>query len=149
MGKGWPKWFWFAWAVLAVVFASLLAPLNVPRFVHILRHEASVTAVVTGTACWNHASVLYSFTFEGRTYTGADSFTKQPCECYKPGSSITVYFSTASPEKNVTIEPWAGLWNEIISIALVCLIFPPLILLGLGRLWHRADQQAASGQAKG
>jgi len=131
-----PKWFWFAWAALGVAFATLLARFNVPRFIHILRHEASVTAVVTKTECWNHASVLYSFTFDGKTYTGADSFTDRPCESYKPGSPLKVYFSIASPEENRTFEPWAGLCNEGISIALVCLVFPPLILLSLRRLWR-------------
>ena len=133
-----PKWFWSAWAALAVAFASLLVPLNVPKFIHILRHEASVTAVVTKTECWNHASVLYSFTFNGKRYSGADSFTDQPCESYKPGSPIKVYFSTASPEENRAYEPWAGLWNEGIPIALVCTVFPTIILLNLRRRRRRA-----------
>jgi len=115
-----------------------MASLNVPTFIHILRHEASVTAVVTKTECWNHASVLYSFTFDGKTYTGGDSFTPKPCESYKPGSSIKVYFSTVSPQENRAFEPWAGLWNEIIPIGLVCLVFPPFILLSLRRWWRKA-----------
>jgi len=133
-----PKWFWLAWAALAVAFASVLVPFNVPRFIHILRHEASVTAVVTKTECWNHARVLYSFTFNGKTYTGVDSFTDQPCESYKPGSPIKVYFSTASPEENRAYEPWAGLWNEGITIALVCTVIPTFILLTSRRRRRRA-----------
>jgi len=124
--------------VLAAAFASLLVPLNVPKFIYILRHEASVTAIVTKTACWNHDSVLYSFTFDGKTYTDRDSFTEKPCESYTPGSPIKVYFSTASPDQNRTFEPRAGLRNEIIPIALVCLTVAPFIILSLRRRWPKA-----------
>jgi hypothetical protein len=129
------KWFWLAWAVLAVAFTCLQVRYDVPGFIRILRHEASVTAIVTKNEIWNHASVLYSFTFRGRTYTGGDSFTDHPCESYKPGTQIKVYFSSASPEKNRAIDPRAGLWNEAIFIALVCLIFAPLLLVSIGQIF--------------
>lgn len=120
--------------MLAVAFVAWQVPgSNVPEFIHILHHEASVRGVVTSTQCWNHNSVLCSFTFNGKTYACGGFAREQPCESYKPGSPITVYFSTASPATNDTIEPRAGLWNEIIGIALICLIFPPLIIECLRR----------------
>src|ERR1700689_3463295 len=125
--KGRNRWFWIGWAILAAGFASILTPLNVPRFVRIIRHEASTTGVVTGTDCDNHASVIFSFGANGTTYTGGES-RGDICSTVKPGTPITVYYSAQSPKDSVTREPAGELWNEIICISLVCLLGPPIIL---------------------
>jgi hypothetical protein len=137
MSKARTKWLVIGWVALATIFACVLVPFNIPRIVDILRHEASVTGTVTAPDCSNHNSVRYSFDFGGKPYAGFFP-VDGPCGSLKAGSPITVYFSTVSPEKNEIREPARDLWNEIITIALVCLTFPTIIVWRLNRTWGRS-----------
>ncbi len=116
---------------------------NIWHYKRIKRDLESAKAVVTKTECWNHASVLYSFVFDDKTYRGASSFTKRPCGSYGPGDPIEVYFSKISPDNNSAMEPTAGIWNEIIAITLASLTFPALLLFGLRKYWRDLNKTAS------
>src|ERR1700687_322893 len=148
MPSGRLKWFGLAWALLAVGFASFLSPLNLPFFVRILRDEAKATGAVTRTRCDNHARVYYSFTVHRKAYQGEESMG-DACRKSRPGDRIRVYFSDASPRLNVAVDPVSGLWNEIISILLVCLTFPPPTIWGFKKLWDRYRSREQSDSQQG
>ena len=50
------------------------------------------------------------------------------CRSLHPGDSIVVYYDKIEPGTNRAAEPRAGIINELIPIALACLIFPPAII---------------------
>jgi hypothetical protein len=148
MFRGRTKWFVIAWAALAATFACVFVPFNIPRIVNILRHEGSVIGKVTAPDCENHNSARYSFEFDGKAYAGIFPVDGS-CQDLKVGSPIAVYFSKVSPEENQLREPAADLWNESISIALVCLIFPTLILWRLTKSNSRSAKNVRTSTDPG
>ena len=122
-----------AWLCLAAAIAVTLGSLNIPRLVHILRHEGSAVGVVTGTDCRNHNTVRYSFEVGGQSYRGSGPFGV--CSPHRVGSPIVVYYSTETPTYNVADHPVAMLVNEIIPISFGCLVVPPFIIWRIRQGW--------------
>jgi hypothetical protein len=53
------------------------------------------------------------------------------CASLKKGDVIDVYYDERDPSLNRAREPVTSLINELITIGIGCLLFPPLLLFGL------------------
>jgi hypothetical protein len=122
--RRWTK-FAVAWLILAAVFATALGQLNIPTFLRLIRHGEQTTATIVQPDCGNHATASYSFSVGSTPYSGKDGMTN--CGSLRAGDLIQIYYDVSDPTLNRAVEPRAGLMNEIISIALICLVVPPFI----------------------
>ena len=115
------------WFLLALVFAAILSPINVPTFVRLVRHGAKTTAQVTRPECANHNNASYSFVVGSDHYNGRDVMWMD-CNSLRPGDSIAVYYDIGDPSINRATPPMDALINELVTIGLVCLTFPLAII---------------------
>jgi hypothetical protein len=102
--------------------------MNLPTLLRLATRGQRATATVVQPTCDNHASASYAFTVGATRYTGSD--VMHDCRSLHPGDSITIYYDTTDPKVSRAIEPQAGIVNEVISIALACLIGPPILIVG-------------------
>jgi hypothetical protein len=123
------------WLVLGLVLGVGLAFLNVPTLIHITSHLSSTTGEIERTSCEQHNGIAYDFTVNSKLYFGGDS--KDRCKELVPGREITVYFNALDPKENTSGDPRAKLRNELMTIGLGVLVFPPLIILRLFVPWRK------------
>jgi hypothetical protein len=116
----------FAWLGLAVAVAVFLGSLNVPNLVEISWNEKQATGKITRTECDQHSLVFYTFLADGREYSSQDRSSN--CRSVRAGDAVTVYFTSTSPEHSVIEKPSRRLSNELVSIALACVMMPSLII---------------------
>lgn len=114
------------WIGLAAIFASITGSINMPHLIKLRAHYGETTAVITRKNCDQHQYAEYSFQVDGQTYQSGD--TIEGCDALFIGQIIPLYFDTQNPTNNSTWNVDARFWNEVITIASVCLTFPPLII---------------------
>jgi hypothetical protein len=131
-----------AWFVLAAVFATCLAQINVPTFLRLIQHGARATAMIVQLDCDNHGQASYTFNIGSTDYSSRGIMWIN-CRSLRPGDSIQIYYDTTDPNVSRTAEPLAGLKNELIPIAIGCLVFPPLIIFSFARYWKRRAKPAS------
>ena len=78
---------------------------RVGAFKELVSRHASTTAHVTATECWDHHKSIYSFTTNGKAYSGDTSFPDDPCDSTLIGRAILVYFDPRDPTVNSTSRP--------------------------------------------
>jgi hypothetical protein len=118
--------------MLVVGFAVFLGSLNVPVIYKLLKHGGQTTARIVRTDCGNHSSGSYAYVVRGVPYLGGDVMSSD-CEQLHKGQEITVYYDLTDPRVSIAEQPMASLENELMFIALVCLVFPPVIMIGVAR----------------
>jgi hypothetical protein len=123
--------FAISWFALATILAIVLGRLNVPTFVRLAEHGEHATATIVQPDCGNHGRASYAFTVGSIRYSGID--VMHDCRSLHPGDSITVYFDRNDPKISQTVEPRAGLVNELIPIALACFLLPPALIVSFIR----------------
>jgi hypothetical protein len=119
------------WFAIDAVILLILTPINVPTFLTLVQHGNRTSAEIVGTNCEQHNSGSYIFTVGATRYENT-SLMPGNCATLKQGDVIDVYYDERDPSLSRAREPVASLVNELITIGLGCLFFPPLILLGLG-----------------
>jgi hypothetical protein len=127
------------WLVLAGLFTAFLASINIPTLRHIASNEATVVGTVIRKDCPNHARVFYSFTVSGQPYHGSDSMGAD-CARLIEGQDIKIYYNSGHPDESTAFHPREALWNEIIPIGLVALVFPPIIVWRVMRAFSKAGK---------
>jgi hypothetical protein len=131
--------FAIAWLVLAAILALILGSLNLPTLLRLAAHGERATAIIVQPTCDNHASASYAFNVGATRYMGSDVMWTLDCRSLHPGDSITIYYDTTDPRVSRAIEPQSGLVNEVIPIALTCLIAPPIFIAGF-IAWSRKNR---------
>jgi hypothetical protein len=134
--------FAFAWVVLAALFAIGLGQLNVPTFLRLVQHGERTTATIVQPNCDSHANASYTFTVASTHYSGTDVMAVD-CRSLHPGDTIQIYYDVADPTLNRAGDPKARLENELLTIAGMCLIFPPLIIAGACLGWISKKESKA------
>jgi hypothetical protein len=121
---------WFAgwWLVLAAIFLAILVPINVPDFLRIAMHGQRTTAKIVRLDCENHNSATYAFNVGSEQFERSDVMPTE-CRSMRIGDVIPVYYDVDDPHISRAKDPKDGLLNEVIPICLVCLTFPPLIIV--------------------
>ncbi|HEV2551204.1 MAG TPA: hypothetical protein VGU20_28100 [Stellaceae bacterium] len=125
-----------SWLALAGAFIAILAPLNIPTYLNLIRHGQKTTAEIRKLDCDNHARAEYAFTVVAAEVLSSDVMSTD-CRSLRPGDKILVYYDTVDPTINRAREPVGGLVNELIPIALVCLTVPPLMISAVSRWTNR------------
>ena len=125
-----------AWIALAAILALLLGRINVPTYLRLIKHGARTTATIVQSDCNNHARAFYTFSVGSRAYSGSDVMWMFDCQPLHPGDGIPIYYDKTDPTASRAIEPQNGLVNDLIPIALACLMVPPLMIAGF-IAWHR------------
>jgi hypothetical protein len=119
--------FLVGWVILAAIFAGILLPINTPRAWHIYSDAEEGVGIVTSAECSNHARVIYGFDVDSHHYTGGESMGAR-CTSIAPGHSLPIFYNKHNPSENEALPPAGVLWNEIITVVMVCLTFPPLMM---------------------
>jgi hypothetical protein len=133
--------FLMAWLLTALV---LLAPIALFGFRYLRNIErirenpATATGIYIDKSCENEAIRCYAFEVEGKHYQGgASNKACTDCEAFRIGKPILVVYEKGNPINNTTGDPLWELWNNIISMLSVALLFPPLIIWRFRR-WRAA-----------
>jgi hypothetical protein len=135
--------FVIAWAAVALVICALLAPINIPTFVALIRHGDHTAGRIVKADCENHASAFYDFVVGAKSYSGHDRIPD--CKSLRTGDKIEVYYDIRDPTLSSAYEPNAGLSNEMISIGISCLIAPPLVIFTFAQ-WMRRQKKNMPNQ---
>jgi hypothetical protein len=117
-----------AWLALAAILASILGGLNLPTLLRLAQRGERSTATIIQPSCDNHSSASYTFIVGSTYYSGNSIMWMVDCRSLRPGDSIVIYYDNADPRINRAVEPRAGIVNELIPIALACLIVPPAVI---------------------
>jgi hypothetical protein len=125
-----------AWLVLAALLAIALGQINISTYLRLLEHGERATATIIRPDCDNHARASYTFTVGSTHYSNSDVMSGRDCQSLHPGDAIQNYYDVTDPTISRAIEPRDGLVNELISIALACLMVPPVLIVGLFA-WYR------------
>lgn len=128
-----------AWALLAVLLVAPIAAFMFPylhRVERIRVNDATAVGTFTGKDCANHGSRSYAFAVDGKSYHGGGSSEAGGnCDAVRIGAPIIVHYDTSDPANNTGGAPTAELWNDIASMILVALFFPPVIIWRF-RIWR-------------
>lgn len=130
------------WFFLDIIIVLGIGQINVPKFWSLYKRGIKVDGVVLQKEPENHQSVHFSYLGPNITYTniyGHAGYGNPGFEDLKIGEKIIVFYDPENPEISVMGYPKGYLDNEIISIALGCIIFPPLIIFAI----KRADKRNA------
>jgi hypothetical protein len=127
-----------AWLILAAVLSAILWQINVPRFLGLVRHGERATGEVSRLDCEKHAQASYTFTIEANRYSGTDEMVSN-CDRLQPGDRISIYYDVTNPTTSSAREPRAALINELITIGIGCLLFPPMAIAAFA-LWSRRNK---------
>ena len=145
------KRFLLLWLAGASLIAIGLGSLNVPRLYPLMRRGVKTCGTVTAFEPNNHRTVHYSFEVDGKAHSGAqEGGVSQDV----PGfSSIcngnVVFYLPDDPYVSCIGDPAPMFNNEVISILLPMLTFPPFALLGWRwrsprfRRWLNAEKHSA------
>ena len=131
--------FAIAWLLLAAIFGIGLWQINIPTFLRLIKHGERATATIVRPTCDNHASASYTFSVGTTSYSGRDVMWMVDCGSLHPGDSITIYYDITNPQISRAFEPHAGITNDLIPIAGICLTFPPFIILAT-MAWYRKNK---------
>jgi hypothetical protein len=126
------------WLLLAVLFASLIGSVNVPRLYQLNEHGISAEAIVTAITPENHNSFLYAYTVAGTRYTGAGFIHELPKA--EVGEKVSVRYLPEAPDVSCSGDVRAALINELISVGMVVLVFPPLIIWRISSVLRKCRQ---------
>jgi hypothetical protein len=135
--------FAIAWLMLAAILVLILGRINLPTYFRLARHGERVTATIVQTDCNNHGRAFYTFQVGPTRYSDSDGMRMFDCRSLHPGDSIPVYYEITDPTISRAIEPWGGLVNELIPIALACLIVPPFMIASFFA-WYRKNKTKGS-----
>jgi hypothetical protein len=133
--------FAISWLALATILAIVLGRINVPTYVKLAEDGERTTAVIVQPDCGNHGRASYAFNVGSIGYSGSD--VMNDCRSLRPGDDITIYFDRDDPKISRAIEPRAGLMNELIPIALACLLVPPVAIISF-ILWRRKNAKRST-----
>lgn len=124
------------------LFAAPIVTLQFPyiqRVERIRQKPRTVLGAFTAKNCAHHASRSFEFQVDGKTYHGGGaSEAGGDCDKIQIGAPITIYYEYANPTNNIGVEPAAELLNEIISVGLVALFFPPILIWNFRR-WRSSQ----------
>jgi hypothetical protein len=123
--------FAIAWLALAAVLAFALGEINIPTYLRLVKHGERATATIIQPDCDNHARAFYTFTVGSTHYSNSDVMWTSDCRSLHPGDTILIYYDVTDPTISRAIEPRFGVENELIPIALACLIVPPVLIIVL------------------
>lgn len=146
------KRFLVLWLAGATLIAAVLSRGNLPRLYPLSKRGITTCGIVTEIDMNNHDLVHYWYQVNGQTYSGVQQggvdgeLTAFSSDC----RGYAVYYLPEAPGISCIGDPTHMLDNELISIALPMLMFPPLALLGWGwrypafRQWLKAGARAKS-----
>ena len=125
--------FWIAGATIAVAGLAFLTAITLADngwlgYLRLVRGGAMTQGTVVRTEPANHCLAAYAFSVEGKTYSG----TGNACGT-SIGQTVAVTYLIARPEHSCLGSARERLHNELRTFALGGLIFPPLLILSLGR----------------
>lgn len=77
----------------------------------LIAHNATTSATVTSTSCWNHSTVYYEFESGSARYSGSGAGHLSPphdvdCDKLKPGDQIVVSYNPHDPTVNTSNAPF-------------------------------------------
>lgn len=87
-------------SVIAIMVLAIPFGINLKESldVGVLRRSSrSVQATVTSKTCQNHSRLSYSYTVDGRKYSGMDTFDKAVCETAEIGDEIPIIYAAEKP----------------------------------------------------
>ncbi|HEY4265025.1 MAG TPA: hypothetical protein VGM72_06880 [Micropepsaceae bacterium] len=90
------------------------------RYMTIAAHQASATGTVLATNCRNNNDVSYSFSVQGKTLQGRDSWID--CKALYRGDTLPISFSSLDPAQNMAGDGYARFVSETISILLASVL---------------------------
>jgi hypothetical protein len=122
---------WFALSVLLFVLMGF----NLPFLFTLTVRAESGDAVIEGVMPNQHCSTHYRYQVHGKEFTGLDS---GKCNV-AVGSHQQVYYDPLHPDRSILTAPKAALINDLIPALLAALLFPMLILYGVGRFQKSAS----------
>ena len=70
----------------------------------LISRNATIDASVTGTWCWNHRQVAYSFEVGAKEFANSTYWLRRECDRIKVGDTIKVLYDPVSPEVNTTMS---------------------------------------------
>lgn len=118
------------WLVLALVFTVGVGCFNLPAFYKLSTLGVLGSATVTEVTPEYHNTLRYQYQVGGGTYQGRmQTWTPNPgLDQIKVGQQVVIYYDPKNPGLSVPGDPKRMLKNEILSVALVGLVFPSLIV---------------------
>jgi hypothetical protein len=125
------KRFLLLWLVGASLIAFVLGSVNIPRLFPLTRRGVETCGTITAFEPNNHRTVHYSFQVNGKTYSGAqEGGVGEKVLLHTDCMGYVVFYLPDDPYVSCIGDPVPMLNNEVISILLPMLIFPPSALLG-------------------
>jgi hypothetical protein len=125
--------FWIAGATITVAALGFLTGIALDDngwlgYLRLVRGGAMTQGTVVRTEPANHCLAAYTFNVEGTTYSGIGNACGTSI-----GQMVAVTYLIAGPEQSCLGSARERLHNELSAFGLGGLIFPPLLILGLGR----------------
>jgi hypothetical protein len=121
--------FLLLWLAGALLIAVGLGQFNMPRLYPLMRRGVKTCGTITGFEPNNHRTVHYSFQAHEKTYSGAQEGGEEVDWSANCGGHV-VYYLPENPYVSCIGDPAPMLKNEVVSIILPMLVFPPFALLG-------------------
>jgi len=118
------------WLVLALGLGALVGGQNLRRYYLLATDGIKTQGVVVDTEPQNHQLVRYSYQVAGISQAGVSNigYGNPPFASLHAGAPVLVYYDSSEPTSSVLGEPAPRLSNEVVSVALVMLLFPSLIV---------------------
>ena len=141
------KRFLLLWLIGALLIALGLGRVNLPGLYSLTRRGIETCGTLTAFESNNHRTVHYSYEVNGKMYSGiqqggaGERVTALSSRC----QGYEVFYLPEAPHISCIGDPLPMLWNEVITLFLVILIFPPFALLASRwrspafRLWLKAE----------
>jgi hypothetical protein len=125
--------FWLAGATITVAGLAFVTGIALDDngwlgYLRLVRGGTLTQGRVVRTEPANHCLAAYTFYIEGKTYSGIGN----ACGI-SIGQTVAVTYLIAAPEHSCLGSARERLHNELTTFALGGLIFPPLLILSLGR----------------
>jgi hypothetical protein len=117
-----------SWIALTAAFGWAFST-QLAMLFDISRNAAQSNGTITRTDCDNHPHRTFTYTFfaGGREYSGW-GYAGCDCRSLHLGDPITVYYSSISPENNITQDPNRRLSVELWLDPLLSVLCPSLFI---------------------
>ena len=117
--------------VLATVMAAALYAFGPARLYAALQtNGASVSGVIVEIRCKKSTEFVYSFTAQGRSYTGTGVSIEQ-CSQFKQGASVPVVYLVTDPTQNFSGDPARAFDNYVFATILASILLPGGVTIAL------------------
>jgi hypothetical protein len=127
---------------LGVVFVSVvLFGSNWLSYRRFAIEGVATAARVLETTCGNHATFVYEFTADGRSYRskGGDGYGNPRCEDLRPGDAVRIWYLPADPGQSVAGDPERRQRNEAMTVVVGAMWFGLFLALYIWRELRRPN----------